>query len=525
MISEIPIEHLVELLRKLVHGPQEIAYFVGIFLIGFILINFVAVYAGFCTYLERKVAGHMQARVGPYRVGPHGVLQWLADAVKLVLKEDIIPDKADKLLFKLAPYVVFAGSFACWVALPLAPGFAPAGLNIGVLYIIAFGSSVVLGILMSGWASGNKWALFGAMRSAAQIVSYEVPTGLTILAIVLIVGSMDMTAISSAQVSGVPYPLNLVGDLGEAHAGVFSWFAFRYFPFTLMACLILYTCALAETNRVPFDIPEAESELVAGYHTEYTGFRFSVFFLSEYANMFVTSAIVTTLFLGGWLPPFGELPAKLVNKIGGSWNDYVYDATKEYATVPSGKEHRAGDVTLKRQPNGDLDISFKNEFGREVTRTLTPVDGAGVLTAVVSGGTGLEVALDGDEATVSRGKVVKSIWLGAWLGSSKLVFVEGLFWFFAKCCFLVFIMMALRWTLPRYRVDQLMDLCWKKLTPLAFVNLFAIGLLDWASTSMETANHRYVAAGVYIVVLLIIFAILGAGYSKAKQDVLKGSQA
>lgn len=451
---------LYEWIQGLGAGP-EVAIILGIFLVAFVLINFVAVFAGLCTYAERKVAGHMQARVGPYVVGPHGLLQWLADALKLILKEDIIPEKADKFLFRAAPYVVFAGSFVCWVALPFAPDFSPALLDIGVLYIVAFGSSVVLGILMAGWASGNKWALFGAMRSAAQIVSYEVPTGLTILAVVLLVGSLNMHEISRAQAAGIPF---LGGT--EWHGGALSWFLFRYPPFTLIAALVLYTCALAETNRVPFDIPEAESELVAGYHTEYTGFRFSVFFLSEYANMFVVSAVVVTLFLGGWLPPFGKI-----------FSDYFHseDSAKTVSgTLSAGPIRTADGWTFARQ--GSV-VVIKE--GETVKRTIPIRDGATVFAMGESAGR--RVTLEGDRIKVEDGKIVSGIWLASLFGDwgPAIRAIEGMAWFFLKCFFLVFVMMWLRWTIPRYRVDQLMDLCWKKLTPLAFINLFAVGLLSW----------------------------------------------
>jgi len=431
-----------------------------IFLFAFILINFVAVFAGICTYAERKVAGHMQARVGPYVVGPHGILQWLADAVKLILKEDIIPEKADRFLFRAAPYVVFAGSFVCWVALPFAPDLSPAALDVGVLYIIAFGSSVVLGILMAGWASGNKWAMFGAMRSAAQIVSYEVPTGLTILAIVMIVGSLNMHEISRAQAAGLPF---LGGT--DWHLGIGSWFIFRYPPFTIFAALILYICALAETNRVPFDIPEAESELVAGYHTEYTGFRFSIFFLSEYANMFVVSAIVATLFLGGWLPPFGK-----------PFGDHFYETTSEKTGSLAGQGVETADGWKLARQGSVVLVSV----GERPKHSIPLADGSTVFELTES--TGRRVTIDGDKIKVEDGKIVSGVWAASLFGEwAPLVrILEGMAWFFGKCFFLVFVMMWLRWTIPRYRVDQLMDLCWKKLTPLAFINLFAVGLLHWA---------------------------------------------
>jgi NADH-quinone oxidoreductase subunit H len=355
--------------------PIELIYLFGMIVVCVCIVIFVAMFAGICTYLERKVAGHIQHRVGPYRVGPHGVLQWIADALKLILKEDIIPGASDRLLFKMAPFIVFGLSFAAFVALPYSIGFSPGRLNIGIFYIMAVTSVVVVGLLMAGWSSGNKWALFGSMRSAAQIVSYEIPMGITLLGMLLLVGSLDMHRIVEAQRCGMSF--NLSGH----DAGVLSWFIFRHPPFTIFAFLVYFTAVLAETNRIPFDIPEAESELVAGYHTEYSGMRFAFFFLAEYANMLVVSAIATTIFLGGWLPPFG--------RIFGDW-----------------------------------------------------------------------------------------IFLGEWLGIPLLTFVEGLFWFLGKSFVLVFIMMWLRWTLPRYRVDQLMQLCWVRLVPLAFLNLFAIGIAE-----------------------------------------------
>jgi len=204
--------------------------FLCIFAICFLLINFIAVYAGVSTYAERKIAGHMQARVGPYRIWWHGFGVWIADALKLMIKEDIIAKDTDRLLFKLSPYVVFAGSFACWVALPFIPGWSPAHFNIGILYLLAVSSAVVIGILMAGWSSGSKWALFGAMRSAAQIVSYEVPIGITLLGMLLIYGTLDMQAISAAQDRGLPF-----GLLPDRQGGLLSWGINRYGPFTVIA--------------------------------------------------------------------------------------------------------------------------------------------------------------------------------------------------------------------------------------------------------------------------------------------------
>lgn len=454
----------------------EWAVAAGIFVVAFILINFVAVFAGVCTYAERKVAGRIQARVGPYVVGPYGLLQWVADALKLLLKEDIVPEKADRVLFRLAPLVVFGGSFVCWVALPFGPDLSPALLNIGILYIIAFGSSVVLGILMAGWSSGNKWALFGAMRSAAQIVSYEIPAGLTILAIVLVVGSLNMHDLTRAQVTGAPF----VG--GDWHGGILSWHLFRYLPFSAIAAIVLYTCALAETNRVPFDIPEAESELVAGYHTEYTGFRFSVFFLAEYANMFVVSAVVVTLFLGGWLPPFGKL-----------FDDYVYDTRVVVSgTLPAPRGGKVPTLDskdgwrIRRVKKNVIVEVYEGPLGKEkkpklVERHVIPLQKGGVRKVFeLREDRARQLILRGDKVRLEEGRMVSGIWLGALLGDwgPAVRVVEGVTWFMLKSLFLVFVMMWIRWTIPRYRVDQLMDLCWKRLTPLAFINLVAIGVWD-----------------------------------------------
>jgi NADH-quinone oxidoreductase subunit H len=250
----------------------------------------VVPFALFAVWWERKISAHMQDRLGPMRTGGyHGWAQTIADILKLIQKEDIIPSAADRKLFILAPYLVFAGSYAAYAAIPFSAAYVGSGINIGLFYVISISSLVVVGLLMAGWASNNKWSLFGAMRSAAQIVSYEIPVALAILAVVMVAGSFDLQEINRLQ------------------SGWFwNWFLFQKFPFLFVGSLIYFVASLAEVNRTPFDIPEAESELVAGYHTEYGGMRFALLFLSEYANMFAVSAIAATLFLGGWNSPFGE---------------------------------------------------------------------------------------------------------------------------------------------------------------------------------------------------------------------------
>lgn len=319
-----------------------------------VVLTFALTYAGLATYVERKVAGDIQARIGPNRVGPVGILQFLADGIKLILKEDIIPAKADRFLFVLAPYLVFVGSFAAFVVIPFGVGLIASDLNIGIYYVMAVTSLVVVGVLLAGWSSNNKWALLGGMRCCAQIVSYEVPVGMALLPAVLIAGSLSLQDIVRSQ-----------GGL----LGIFGWNLFHN-PFTFFSFFLYYVAALAETNRTPFDIPEAESELVAGYHVEYTGIRFAFFFLAEYGDMFVVSALATACFLGGWNIPF-------------------------------------------------LDAS------------------------ALSAGWGNLVSL--------------SIFLG-------------------KTLFLVGVMMWIRWTLPRLRVDQLMRMSWKYLVPLTFFNLLGVSV-------------------------------------------------
>ena len=323
--------------------------FLGSLISSVIPIVWVMVYALVAMYLELKISAHMQDRLGPMRTGKwHGWAQPLADVVKLLQKEDTIPTAADKVLYILAPLLVFVGSYAAYAAIPFSRAYIGADINVGIFYIIAVSAIVVLGILMAGWSSDNKWSLLGAMRTAAQLVSYEIPSSLAVIVVIMVAGSLNLN------------------DVCEAQSGWFwNWFVFGKFPFLFVTFVIYFIASLAETNRSPFDIPEAESELVAGYHTEYSGMRFAVFYLAEYANMFTVSAVASILFFGGWNSPFG---------------------------------------------------------------------------AFMSG----------------------PVW--------------GAFWLIAKGMTFVFLQIWLRWTLPRFRVDQLMYLSWKVLTPFALLNLVAVGL-------------------------------------------------
>src|SRR5881296_297939 len=253
---------------------------------GIVIFGFVLPIAGITTWVERRIMGRIQSRIGPNRVGPAGFLQWLADGLKSMLKEDIVPTAADAPLFKLAPYVVMTGFLAAFVAIPFGGPLIIADLNVAILYITAVTSLVVVGILMAGWSSNNKWSLLGGIRSAAQIVSYEIPAGLSIFPIVMLSGALSMQSI-----------------IQEQGAAPWTWFVFRT-PFTFVAFFIFFVAALAEGNRTPFDLPEAESELVMGFATEYSGMRNLLFFMAEWGNLYVIGAIVTTLFLGGWQIPW-----------------------------------------------------------------------------------------------------------------------------------------------------------------------------------------------------------------------------
>ena len=254
-----------------------------------LLLGFVALYALGAVYAERKVSAYIQDRLGPLEVGPRGLFQTLADIIKLVIKENITPTAADRPLFLLAPMVIFASVFAGFAVIPFAPGLFGAALNVGLLYVMAIVSIDVIGLLMAGWGSNNKYAFLGAMRSVSQIISYEIPASLALLAAVMMYGTLNLGTLSNAQGVLATDPVYLFGvwDVSQV-GGVLSWAVVRY-PHLLLAYLVYFIASLAECNRAPFDLPEAESELVSGFHVEYSGFRFAVVFLAEYANMFLVA--------------------------------------------------------------------------------------------------------------------------------------------------------------------------------------------------------------------------------------------
>ncbi len=261
-----------------------------------LILAIVPGYVAIITLAERKVIAWMQVRLGPMRVGPWGILQMVADPLKLLIKEDIVPERADRWIFTLAPVICLIPAFIVLAVIPIGPTIHILGrpvtmyitdINIGVLYVMAISSVGVLGIILGGWASNSKYPLLGALRSAAQMVSYEVALGFSIIGVLMLSGSLSLVSIVEAQ----------------RHSGY--WYVFLQ-P---VGFLLFFICGVAETNRAPFDLPEAESELVAGFHTEYSGFRFSLFFLAEYANMLTVAAMAVTLFWGGWLRPFPNVAA------------------------------------------------------------------------------------------------------------------------------------------------------------------------------------------------------------------------
>jgi NADH-quinone oxidoreductase subunit H len=272
------------------HKPAVWESAVEYLLLAAVFLGVLSIIAMFCIWWERKVAGHIQCRPGPNRVGPIGILQSLADGLKLLVKEDLVPPFGDGLLFRLAPYIAFAPVFATFLIVPFGPNFVgQANLMAGVFLILAMLSVEVMGVILAGWASNNKWAIYGAMREACQMVSYEIPLGISIIIGVMTAGTLNMV------------------DLGHMQGGgIHTWLIFRN-PFTFVSFFVYYIASLASNKRAPFDLPESESELVAGFHTEYSGLRWSFFFFAEYGAMFIVGAIQTTLFLGAWHDPFGLL--------------------------------------------------------------------------------------------------------------------------------------------------------------------------------------------------------------------------
>lgn len=271
----------------------------AIIIVSLLPMVFLLAYALLAILGELKISAFIQERLGPMRTGPWGIIQPIAEVVKLIQKEDITPDAANKPLFNLAPFIMFAAAYAGFAVIPFSSHFVPSGINLGLFFVFAVGSLAVIGLLMGGWASNNKYSLLGGLRSVAQIVSYEIPAAMAILTIAMLAQSFDMQTIVKQQEGWFWNWYIFAGFNGSA-------LQILFIPFSLILALIYLIASLAETNRTPFDIPEGESEIVAGYHTEYSGMKFAMFFFAEYANMFIVSALMTIMFFGGWNSPFGD---------------------------------------------------------------------------------------------------------------------------------------------------------------------------------------------------------------------------
>ena len=373
----------------------------------------------FISYLqlvERKVLGFMQARLAPRRVGWHGLLQPIADAVKLLIKEDVVPARSDRFLFTLAPIVTVIPALASLAVIPIAGArftllgyeITPwiADLNVGLLYVLAISSLGIYGIILGGWASNSKYSMLGALRSTAQMISYEVPLGFALIGVMMLAGSASMVEIVERQHQA---------ELWYIVPQIFGFFCY-------------FVAAVAETNRIPFDLPEAEAELVAGFHTEYSGMKFALFFLGEYTNMIVVSSIVTIVFFGGWLRPFPNLEST-------AWlqNGWLF-------FVP---------LTVSAFIGWLLDQRM---------------------------GTGLRFMFIGGLLGALAGFGMASVDVGG-LASMDVPVLSGVFWFTLKIFFFLFMYIWIRGTYPRYRYDQLMALGWKWLIPLSILNVLGTGLV------------------------------------------------
>jgi NADH-quinone oxidoreductase subunit H len=369
------------------------------------------------NWLERKILAHMQIRLGPMRVGPHGLLQPIADAIKLILKEDIIPEGADRFVFWLAPMIILLAVFSVYTVVPFGPAHAITDMNIGILFMLGVSSLGVLGIVMAGWASNSHYPLIGALRSSAQMVSYEVAMGLAVVSAVL------MTSLN-AEGTGT---LSMIGIV-QAQYAQHTWFVFKFFPLGLIAFFIFAVAMVAETNRAPFDLPEAESELTAGFHTEYSGLRWSLFMLGEYAAMIAVSSIAVTLWLGGWMRPFPNFLS------GPTW-DLAFSLFP--ALTFSGLAAMTFYSTM-RMP--------KHAFFRIQTIGL----GAFGAVFVLIGAILLVPAV--------RGRV------------------QDVYWFILKIAVFMYLYIWYRGTFPRYRFEQLMKVGWKILLPMGIGVLMLTGV-------------------------------------------------
>jgi NADH-quinone oxidoreductase subunit H len=351
--------------------------------------------AGYMVLVERKVLADLQVRLGPMRVGPHGFLQPIADALKLLLKEDIIPTDSDKALFWFAPCITCFTALTCFSVLPFTETIRVADVNVGILIISAMSSVGILGIILGGWASNSHYSLLGALRSAAQLVSYEVALALAVLSGVMAAGTLSMVQMVKNQ---------------EARG---IWFVFDNYGFMIVPFVVYVISAVAETNRTPFDLPEAESELVAGYHTEYSGFRWALYMLSEYANIFVVAAVMVTVFWGGWLRPFPSV---------------------QWLAIPM----NYGVPAILFLGTGLMCLPMVKRLPYPPHRIFL------VVLALFLVGCGFLFLIPAVNAALI-----------------------DFFWFIFKVAFVVYVLIWVRGTFPRFRYDQLMNIGWKVMIPVA----------------------------------------------------------
>jgi len=376
-----------------------------------VIIALFPLVAGYIVLVERKVLADFQVRLGPMRVGPHGLLQPIADALKLLLKEDIIPADSDKAIFWFAPCVSTITALTAFSVLPFAKTIFVADVNVGLLVISAVSSMGILGIILGGWSSNSHYSLLGALRSAAQLVSYEVALSFALLSGVMAAGTLSMQGIIQAQLN----------------RGI--WFVFDNYGFMIVPFAVYLIAATAETNRAPFDLPEAESELVAGFHTEYSGFRWALYFLAEYANIFVVASVAVTLFWGGWLRPFPSV----------KWLDLPLNL---------------GFPALLFIGSGLMSLTLVKKLKDTMQQKV--LIGASLLLVVIAG----VFLIPGINAPVS-----------------------GMFWFLFKVSTIIYVLIWFRGTFPRFRYDQLMNIGWKIAIPVGMAAVVINALLGMTRQS------------------------------------------
>jgi len=370
------------------------------------------------NWLERKALAHFQIRLGPMRVAPHGLLQPIADAVKLLTKEDIIPHEADRFVFWIAPLIILCASFTVYIVIPFGPTHAITDLNIGILFMLGVSSLSVLGVVMAGWASNSHYPLIGSLRSSAQMISYEIAMGMAVVTAIL------MTSLNKSGTG----TLSMIGIV-QAQQQQQIWFLFKFFPLGFISFAIFAIAMVAETNRAPFDLPEAESELTAGFHTEYSGLRWSLFMLGEYTAMIAVSSIAVTLWLGGWLRPFP-------NTLTGETWDLVFSLIPGFTFLGLAVIAFIG---VKRMP--------KHPYFKIQTAGLA---GFGAVLGLI--GILLFIPPVRDR-------------------------IQDIFWFVAKVAVFMYLYIWYRATFPRYRFDQLMKVGWKVLLPIAIGVLIVTAIL------------------------------------------------